>query len=57
MMARYNKFDDSSEHDWGVFIFAGYLSGGLNAEAGTAQAFRPTPPIRTRPSGSSPSTP
>src|SRR2546428_9586682 len=24
VMARYNKFDDSSEHDWGVFIFAGY---------------------------------
>ena len=23
-MARYNKFDDSSDHDWGVFIFAGY---------------------------------
>jgi uncharacterized protein DUF3768 len=22
--ARYNKFDDESEHDWGVFIFAGY---------------------------------
>jgi Protein of unknown function (DUF3768) len=24
VMARYNKFDDESEHDWGVFIFAGY---------------------------------
>jgi hypothetical protein len=24
VMARYNKFDDSSEHDAGVFIFAGY---------------------------------
>ena len=23
-MARYDKFDGSSEHDWGVFIFAGY---------------------------------
>ena len=23
-MARYNRFDDTSEHDWGVFIFAGY---------------------------------
>ena len=23
-MARHDKFDDSSEHDWGVFIFAGY---------------------------------
>ena len=24
-MSRYNKFaDDDSEHDWGVFIFAGY---------------------------------
>ena len=23
-MARYNKFDEDSEHDWGVFIFAGY---------------------------------
>jgi hypothetical protein len=23
-MARYNKFNDESEHDWGVFIFAGY---------------------------------
>jgi hypothetical protein len=23
-MARYNRFDDESEHDWGVFIFAGY---------------------------------
>jgi uncharacterized protein DUF3768 len=24
VMARYNKFDDGSEHDCGVFIFAGY---------------------------------
>jgi hypothetical protein len=24
VMARYKKFDDSSEHDAGVFIFAGY---------------------------------
>jgi hypothetical protein len=24
VMARYNKFDDNSEHDCGVFIFAGY---------------------------------
>ena len=24
MMARYNKFDDGSKHDWGVMIFAGY---------------------------------
>jgi hypothetical protein len=24
VMARYNKFDDASEHDCGVFIFAGY---------------------------------
>lgn len=24
VMARYNKFSDDSEHDWGVFIFAGY---------------------------------
>jgi hypothetical protein len=24
VMARYNKFDESGEHDWGVFIFAGY---------------------------------
>ena len=24
VMSRYNKFDDESEHDWGVFIFAGY---------------------------------
>jgi hypothetical protein len=24
VMSRYNKFDDDSEHDWGVFIFAGY---------------------------------
>jgi hypothetical protein len=23
-MARYNRFDDASEHDWGTFIFAGY---------------------------------
>jgi len=23
-MARYKKFDDGSEHDCGVFIFAGY---------------------------------
>jgi len=23
-MARYNRFDDDSEHDWGVMIFAGY---------------------------------
>src|ERR1700692_877613 len=23
-MARYNKFDDNSDHDQGVFIFAGY---------------------------------
>ena len=24
MMARYNKFDDGSKHDWGVMILAGY---------------------------------
>jgi hypothetical protein len=24
VMSRYNRFDDDSEHDWGVFIFAGY---------------------------------
>jgi len=24
VVSRYNKFDDDSEHDWGVFIFAGY---------------------------------
>jgi Protein of unknown function (DUF3768) len=24
VMSRYNKFDDESEHDSGVFIFAGY---------------------------------
>jgi Protein of unknown function (DUF3768) len=24
VMSKYSKFDDSSEHDWGVFIFAGY---------------------------------
>ncbi len=24
VLARYNKFDDGSEHDWGTFIFAGF---------------------------------
>lgn len=24
VLARYNKFDDESLHDWGTFIFAGY---------------------------------
>ena len=24
VLARYNKFDADSEHDWGMFIFAGY---------------------------------
>lgn len=24
VLARYDKFDPESEHDWGVFIFAGY---------------------------------
>src|SRR3984885_4135391 len=24
VMARYSTFDDASEHDWGVFIFAGF---------------------------------
>jgi hypothetical protein len=24
VMSSYNTFDDDSEHDWGVFIFAGY---------------------------------
>lgn len=24
VLARYSKFDADSEHDWGVFIFAGY---------------------------------
>ena len=24
VLARYNKFDHESEHDWGVFIFGGY---------------------------------
>jgi hypothetical protein len=24
VLARYNKFDADSEHDWGIFIFAGF---------------------------------
>jgi Protein of unknown function (DUF3768) len=24
VVSRYNKFDDDSEHNWGVFTFAGY---------------------------------
>jgi len=24
VLARYDKFDSASEHDWGTFIFAGY---------------------------------
>lgn len=24
VLSRYNKFDDDSDHAWGVFIFAGY---------------------------------
>jgi uncharacterized protein DUF3768 len=24
VMSRYNRFDDTNAHDWGVFIFAGY---------------------------------
>jgi Protein of unknown function (DUF3768) len=24
VLSRYNKFHDDTEHDWGVFIFAGY---------------------------------
>jgi hypothetical protein len=24
VMSRYNRFDSESEHDWGVFTFAGY---------------------------------
>jgi len=24
VLARYNKFDADSDHDWGVFIFAGF---------------------------------
>ena len=24
VLARYNRFDADSEHDWGTFIFAGY---------------------------------
>ena len=24
VMSRYNKFADDCEHDWGIFIFAGY---------------------------------
>lgn len=23
-MSRYNKFDEDGDHDWGVFIFAGF---------------------------------
>ena len=48
VMSRYKNFDDESEHDIAVFIFAGYsLSGTSNIGAQTALASRPilqTPP-------------
>ena len=56
-MARYGRFTGDSEHDWGVFIFAGYSSSGIsNTEARMGQESRPTRPIPKKPSASSRST-
>lgn len=40
VMAKYNKFAEDSDHDCGVFIFAGYSSSGtLSTGAATAKPF------------------
>ena len=53
-MARYNRFDDSSEHDWGVFIFAGYsFEWYIEYRAAKGTASPPTPPTPKKPSASS----
>ena len=56
-MARSNNFDDASDHDWGVMIFAGdVFEWRIEYRGKQAQASRPILPIRTRPSVSLPST-
>ncbi len=50
VMARYNQFDDESEHDWGVFIFADtHSSGTSNIVARTAMVSPLIPLIPVRP--------
>jgi hypothetical protein len=44
VMARYNKFDGDSEHDSGVFIFAGYsFEWRIEYRAATGEGLSPEP--------------
>src|SRR4030088_151197 len=50
VMARYNKFEGDSEHDWGVFIFAGYSFEWrieYRSEDGTGVSLDPADPDKT----------
>jgi hypothetical protein len=50
MLACYNKFDTDSEHDWGVFIFAGFAFEWrieYRSKDGTAQSPDPSDPENT----------
>jgi Protein of unknown function (DUF3768) len=50
VLARYNKFDPESEHDWGTFIFAGFAFEGrieYRGADGTGISSDPADPERT----------
>ena len=50
VMSRHEKFDDESEHDWGIFIFAGYSfewSIEYRANDGAGVSPDPTDPEKT----------
>ena len=57
-MARHNRFDDSSEHEWGVFIFAGYaFEWRIEYRAADGTGVSPDPADPEKTSGTSPSMP
>jgi hypothetical protein len=50
VMSRYKKFDAESDHDWGVFIFAGYSFEWrieYRAKDGTGISLDPADPLAT----------
>ncbi len=50
VLARYKKFDKDSEHDWGIFIFAGYSFEWrieYRRNDGTAPSLDPSDPQQT----------
>jgi Protein of unknown function (DUF3768) len=50
VLSRYRTFDDDNEHDWGVFIFAGYSFEWrieYRGPNGTGLSFDPADPLTT----------